>query len=55
LAVGLTEEGAEDGEGGGVAEDGAERDGGRLDGWEVWCWCQFGGAFDGYTEVLLRV
>ena len=36
LAVGLAEDGAEDGERGGVVEDGADRDGGGLDGREVW-------------------
>ena len=36
LAVGLAKDGAEDGEGGGVVEDGAERDGRGLDGWEIW-------------------
>lgn len=35
-AVGLAEEGSHDGEGGDMVEDGAERDGGGLDGWEVW-------------------
>jgi len=37
LAVGLAEDGAEDGEGDGVGVDGAERDGGRLDGREICC------------------
>jgi hypothetical protein len=35
--VGVAEDGAEDGEGGGVVEDCAEGDGGWLDWWEV-CW-----------------
>jgi len=33
--VGVTEDGAEDSEGGSVVEDRAEGDGGGLDGWEV--------------------
>jgi hypothetical protein len=35
LAVGLAEEGTEDSQGGGVIEDGAERDGRWLDRWKV--------------------
>lgn len=34
--VGVAEDGAEDGEGGGVVEDRAQGDGGGLDWWEVW-------------------
>jgi len=34
--VGITKDGAEDSEGGGVIEDRAEGDGGGLNGWEVW-------------------
>ena len=39
--VGVAEDGAEDGEGGGVVEDRAEGDGGGLDGGEIWGggWC----------------
>ncbi len=33
--VGLTENGGENGEGGGVVENGADGDGRRLDGWEI--------------------
>lgn len=33
--VGVTEDGAENSEGGGVVEDRAEGDSGWLDGWEV--------------------
>lgn len=35
-AVGLAEERSHDSEGGDMIEDGAEGDGGGLDGWEVW-------------------
>jgi len=34
--VGVAEDRAENSEGGCVVEDGAEGDGGGLDGWEVW-------------------
>jgi hypothetical protein len=34
--VGVAEDGAEDGEAGGVVEDCAEGDGGGLDGGEIW-------------------
>ena len=34
--IGVTEDGAENSEGGSVVEDGAKGNGGRLHRWEVW-------------------